>query len=130
MTRIVTSYSPYRYKRPPSKKKPAMPLEGPAVITIRDKKRVTPETPEKILGEAVDPARNQAEAAPAKSTPAGTEPSTSAIVTIRSRRKPTMLAHLLEDMTPEEHKRRGDGADAMMREFKRLIDEAAAKEKP
>jgi len=26
-------------------------------------------------------------------------------------------------LTPEEHKRRGDGADAMMQEFKRLIAE-------
>jgi hypothetical protein len=26
-------------------------------------------------------------------------------------------------MTPEEHKRRGDGADAMMQEFKRRIAE-------
>jgi hypothetical protein len=33
-------------------------------------------------------------------------------------------------MTPEEHKRRGDGADAMMQGFKRRIAEAVAKEKP
>jgi hypothetical protein len=26
-----------------------------------------------------------------------------------------MLAHLLEDMTPEEHQRRGDAADALFR---------------
>jgi hypothetical protein len=32
-------------------------------------------------------------------------------------------------MTPEEHKRRGDGADAMFREMKRQIA-AAAKERP
>jgi hypothetical protein len=30
----------------------------------------------------------------------------------------------------EEHKRRGDAADAMFREFKRLIEEAVAKERP
>ena len=34
-----------------------------------------------------------------------------------------MLAHLLEDLTPEEHRRRGDAADAMMREIKRQIAE-------
>jgi hypothetical protein len=26
-----------------------------------------------------------------------------------------MLAHLLEDLTPEEHRRRGDAADALFR---------------
>jgi hypothetical protein len=41
MARIVTST--YRYKRPPPKKKPAAALEGPAIITIRDKKRATVE---------------------------------------------------------------------------------------
>jgi hypothetical protein len=32
-------------------------------------------------------------------------------------------------VTPEEHKRRGDGAGTMFREFKRLIEEAVAKER-
>jgi hypothetical protein len=36
----------------------------------------------------------------------------------------------MPDTTPEEHKRRGDGADAMFREMKRRIEEAVAKEKP
>jgi hypothetical protein len=49
-------------------------------------------------------------------------PAASAIVTIRSR-KHALLAHLLEDMTPEEHRRRGDAADAMMQRFKRGIVE-------
>ena len=31
---------------------------------------------------------------------------------------------------PEEHKRRGDGADAMFQEMKRRIEEAVANEKP
>ena len=30
---------------------------------------------------------------------------------------------VVPDMTPEEHKRRGDGADAMFREMKRRIAE-------
>jgi hypothetical protein len=34
-----------------------------------------------------------------------------------------MLAHLLEDMTPEEYKQRADAADAMMQEFKSVIAE-------
>jgi hypothetical protein len=41
VTRIVRST--YRYKPPPPKRKPAAPLEGPRVVTIRDKKRVTEE---------------------------------------------------------------------------------------
>ena len=38
MARIVTST--YRYKRPSRKRKPVVALEGPRVVTIRDKKRV------------------------------------------------------------------------------------------
>jgi hypothetical protein len=123
MARIVTST--YRYKRPPRKRKPAVPLEGPAIITIRDKKRVTVETPappETIQAETAE----QARPAPAESTPA-TE-ARSAIVTIR--RKPDRILPLgLLPETPEEHRRRGDGADAMMQEFKRRIAEAVAKER-
>jgi hypothetical protein len=120
MTRIVTST--YRYKRPPLKRKPAVPLEGPAIITIRDKKRVTPETPEKIQAEAAE----QIQPAPAESMPA-TE-ARSAIITIR--RKPDRILPLgLLPETPEEHRRRGDGADAMFQEMKRTIAEAVAKPK-
>jgi hypothetical protein len=43
-------------------------------------------------------------------------------VTIRSR-KHAKLAHLLEDMTPEEHQRRGDAADALFRTVVRRITE-------
>jgi hypothetical protein len=32
-------------------------------------------------------------------------------------------------LTPEEHQRRGDSADAMMQEFKRLIAEAKTGER-
>jgi hypothetical protein len=55
MARIVTNH--YRYKRPPKKRKPAAPLEGPRVVTIRDRKRA----PEKVLAEAEpQPATNTA----------------------------------------------------------------------
>jgi hypothetical protein len=49
---------------------------------------------------------------PERPPPAGLKQS--AIVTIRSP-KGAMLAHLLEDLTPEEHRRRGDAADALFR---------------
>src|SRR5262249_30078713 len=104
---IVTST--YRYKRPPRKKKPVAPLEGPAVITIRDRKRVRPETPETIQDETAE----QAQPAPAESTPAATEARQSAIVTIRRKPDRMILPPGLLPETPEEHKRRGDGADAM-----------------
>ena len=57
-----------------------------------------------------------------KPAPAAPPPAASAIVTIRSR-KGAMLAHLLEDMTPEEHRRRGDAADALFRKVVRRIGE-------
>ena len=45
---------------------------------------------------------------------------TGAIVTAR---KPGKHYRDVPEMTPEEHQRRGDGADAMFQEFKRLIAE-------
>jgi hypothetical protein len=33
------------------------------------------------------------------------------------------------DLTPEEHRQRGDAADAMIREFKRVIAEKLAKDR-
>jgi hypothetical protein len=53
-------------------------------------------------------------------------PAASAIVTIR-RRKHAMLAHLLEDLTPEEHRRRGDTADAL---FRAVVRRATGKDRP
>ena len=94
MPRIVRTA--YRYRRPPRKRQ-AVALEVPAVV------------------KAADPAdaRKRARPTPPESTPA-------AIVTIRSR-EGAMLAHLLEDLTPEEHQRRGDAADALFREVVRRV---------
>ena len=44
----------------------------------------------------------------------------SAIVTVRCRGNP-MLAHLLKNMSPEEHKARGDAADQLWRDIQRAI---------
>jgi hypothetical protein len=49
----------------------------------------------------------------------------SAIATIR-RRKHMMLAHLLEDLTPEEVQRRGDAADAL---FRTIVRRATGKDR-
>jgi hypothetical protein len=105
MTRIVTTHD--RYKRPPRKRQ-AVALDVPAVV------------------KAADPAKagKRAKPAPAESTPAA-EARESAIVTIRSR-KGAMLAHLLEDLTPQELQRRGDAADALFRE---VVRRATGKER-
>ena len=50
------------------------------------------------------------------------QPKRSAIVTAR---KPGPRRNAGEDMTPEEHKRRGDAADVMFQEMKRRIAEKA-----
>jgi hypothetical protein len=48
------------------------------------------------------------------------------LITIR-RRKHAMLAHLLEDLSPEEHRRRGDAATALFRE---VVRRATGKKRP
>jgi hypothetical protein len=49
---------------------------------------------------------------------AADQPKRSAIITAR---KPGSWRNVEPDMTPEEHKRRGDAADALFREMKRRI---------
>ena len=106
MTRIVRTA--YRYKRPPRKRKAAA-LEVPAVV------------------KAADPAKagKRAKPAPPESTPAA-DTRKSVIVAVRSR-KGAMLAHLLEDLTPQELQRRGDAADALFRE---IVRRATGKVRP
>jgi hypothetical protein len=72
----------YRYKRPPRKKPKKPALEGPAVVVVTRRK----------------PAPKEAESSP---------PAKSAIVTIRKPGK-----GYVPDLTPEEHQRRGDAAEA------------------
>ena len=84
--------STYRYQRPPRKRQ-AVALEVPAVV------------------KAAEPAKARKRAkslALADSAPAA--------ATDNDGREPAMLAHSLEDMTPEEHRRRGDAADALFRQ--------------
>jgi len=85
----------YHYKRPPRKRK-AVPLEGPVIVG----KRVTPSQP----GSASKPA-----------TPANDDRK-SAIVTAR---RPGRRFADVPDMTPEEHRRRGDAATELWRELVR-----------
>jgi hypothetical protein len=96
---IVTSH--YRYKRPPRKRK-AVALEVPAIV------RAKPTS-------SRDATRFQAEEPPAN------DDRQSAIVTAKNPRRGRFGD--VPDMTPEEHKRRGDAADALFREMKRQIAE-------
>jgi hypothetical protein len=127
MARIVRTA--YRYQRPPRKRQ-AVALGVPAVVKATDpvKARKRAKSAEPALANDEVPLSRIADfPAPASSTGAHLTdrkpverppPTASAIVTIRSR-KHALLAHLLEDMTPEEHRRRGDAADALFREVVR-----------
>jgi hypothetical protein len=84
----------HRYKRPPRKKPKRPAIEGPAVVTRRK------------------PAPKKAEVR----APEAEAPAKSAIVTIRKPGK-----GYVPDMTPQEHQRRGDAAEALFREMKRRI---------
>jgi hypothetical protein len=88
MKRIVITH--YRYKRPPRKRK-AVALEVPAIV------KAAPNKQRMIRGDESD-----AKAAPERS----------AIVTAKHPRRRSRFGDV-PDMTPEEHKRRGDAADAL-----------------
>ena len=116
MTRIVTST--YRYKRPPRKRK-AVPLEGPAIVSTKSSRRPVWE---KAAAEAapvpegaVQPSTlREAERVPAP--PPANDDRKPAIVT--AKRRPGRFGDA-PDMTPEEHRQRGDAADALFREMVR-----------
>src|SRR5215469_1271586 len=101
MTIVRTTY---RYKRPPRKRPPAVALEGPAIITIRDKERGArvPQSDDAITSVPAVVTGKPSVGQAAMPEPTNVERK-SAIVTIR-RRKYAHLADPLE-MTPEEHKR-------------------------
>ena len=92
---IVTTH--YRYKRPPRKRKAAA-LKVPAIVQRRVAK------PAKVAPPPADDDRK------------------SAIVTAKHPRRRSSFPNV-PDMTLEEHKRRGDAADALFREMKRQIAE-------
>jgi hypothetical protein len=86
MPRAIVT-SAYRYKRPPRKKKPVL-LEVPAIV--------------------------RKGAAKPKTTPApANDDRKSAIVTVKRRKSRFGDA---PDVTPEEHQRHGDAADALFRD--------------
>jgi hypothetical protein len=98
MARIVTTN--YRYKRPPKKRKPAA-IKVPEVVTVRDRKRAAKQQV---------PDKSEATPLPAN------DDRKARIVTARPKRG---RFGDVEDLTPEEHQRRGDGAEALWREMVR-----------
>ncbi len=117
MSRIVTTH--YRYKRPPRKRK-AIALEVPAIVTIPAKKLRRVSMRINTSSDAAIETTSVQEKAP----PPAHADRKSAIVTARRRKH--ALAHLL-DLTVEESNRRADLADEMLREMKRRIAEKVRK---
>jgi hypothetical protein len=108
MARIVRST--YRYKRPPRRKK-AVALAVPAIVTIprkRGRKAAAPPAETDQGDQPIASSFGRSEIPPAKSS----------IVTVRKRGR--RFADV-PDMTPEEHRRVGDLADALWRDMVRGI---------
>jgi hypothetical protein len=120
MTRIVTTH--YRYKPPPRKRK-AVPLAGPTVVTPKRKPAVAKklEPTSAVVRKAKPCNDNRPEPEPEHLPDAGKKP---AIVTAR---KPGKRYADVPDMTPEEHQRRSDAAAALWRE---LVRRATSKDPP
>jgi hypothetical protein len=105
----------YWYRRPPRKRQAAA-LEVPAVV-----KAANPAKASKRARSAKLVASAATVAAPDVAPSGDRVAPPSAIITI-GRRKHAMLAHLLENLTPEELQRRGDAAEALFREVVRRIN--------
>jgi len=100
--RIVTAT--YRYKRPPRKRK-AVPLEGPAIVRKRAPQQAS-------AGGVLSGFRTKPPPAPA---PVNDDRKP---VIVTAKRRPGRFGDV-PDMTLEEHRRRGDAADALFREMVR-----------
>ena len=116
MTRIVRTA--YRYKRPPRRKKPVV-LESPAVITTASKRRRASAEAKAALAASLKLAPVEPERKPVGTPERAAK---AAIVTIRRQAARIFPPGLLPE-TPEEHRRRGDAADAIWRELVRRVTE-------
>jgi hypothetical protein len=111
----------YRRKRPARKRK-AVALEVPAIVRA---KRVAKDMPADDATKSKSPAGLTTPAANRNSVVPENADRQSAIVTARRPKAVVNLPPGLLPDTPEEHKRRGDAADALFRE---LVRRAASKE--
>jgi hypothetical protein len=123
MTRIVRTA--YRYKRPAGKRKPVA-LKVPAVIAAKNSRRPVREqaAAEMILQPPYPGGKGAAHPSTPRAAERVAHPANadhkSAIVTARRPRAVNLLSGLLAE-TPEEHRQRGDAADALWRELVRRI---------
>jgi hypothetical protein len=129
MTIVTTTY---RYKRPPKRKgRKLAEITGPAVVTAKGSRR--PVGVGETAAESEESARSERTGDTKPSTPSGKVPAPanddrkSAIVTAQ---KPSSWHSDVPDMTEEEHRRRGDAADALFREMKLRIAGALPPKKP
>jgi hypothetical protein len=106
----------YRYKRPPRKRKPVV-LEVPAVITTASKRKRASAEAKAALAASLKQAPGEPERKPVSAPPRAAK---AAILTIRRQAARIIPPGLLPE-TPEEHKRRGDAADALWRELVRRV---------
>jgi hypothetical protein len=103
----IVTYA-HRPKRPPRKREEGA-LDVPAIVKPTPMKKQQQRGPVIPLG-AKGAAVNDDN---------GDQPRAAAIVTAKHPRRRSVPD--VPDMTPEEHKRRGDAADALFREMKRQI---------
>ena len=122
MTLVCTAY---RYKRPPKRKQPVA-LEVPAVVAAKSSRHLTGEKAAAEIPRHAPVFRRKGAAQP--STPhkaervAAQQAAKAAILTIRRQAARIIPPGLLAD-TPEQHRRRGDAADALFREIQHRIYE-------
>ena len=128
--RIVTTT--YRYKPPPKRMgRKLAEITGPTVVTVKGSRR--PVGVGETAAESEESARSERTGDTKPSTPSGKVPAPanddrkSAIVTAQ---KPSSWHSDVPDMTEEEHRRRGDAADALFREMKLRIAGALPPKKP
>ena len=126
--RIVTST--YRYKRPPRKRK-AVPLEGPAIVVGKRSRRLEGTAAAEVISGS--PRHHDGAAQPSTLRKTEREPAVTAPPPANDDRKPAIVTAKrrrsrfgdVPDMTLEEHRWRGDVADAMFRE---MVRRAAGKD--
>jgi hypothetical protein len=117
---IVTST--YRYKPPPKRKgRKLAKITGPAIVTVKGSRRRLEAAAAEVNTHAARPPAGYVQpSTPSRKAPApANDDRKSAIVT--AARKSRSWRSDVPDMTPEEHQRRGDAADAMFRAMKRKI---------
>lgn len=114
---IVTTH--YRYKRPPRKRAKAAAIEASAIVTARKPGKLQTRVDASDQGKAAAAPTNDDR----KSAAGSSAVTQSAIVTARRPRAASSVPVGLLADTPEEHKRRGEAADALWREMVRRVHE-------